>query len=38
MATATAPIKKGVADESPLHKIRITLSSLNVKSLEKGLS
>jgi hypothetical protein len=42
MATAYQPMKPGKAGlEEPLeqiHKIRITLSSKNVKNLEKGLS
>ena len=29
--------KKDAQEESPIHKIRITLTSRNVKSLEKGL-
>jgi hypothetical protein len=33
---AATVTKKGVSDEAPMHRIRITLSSRNVKSLEKG--
>jgi hypothetical protein len=34
---ATKPTKAGVEEgESPIHRIRITLTSRNVKNLEKG--
>ena len=39
MATAIKPVQKpGVeeAEAAPIHRIRITLTSKNVKSLEKG--
>jgi hypothetical protein len=35
-ATAMKDPTKPVADEAPIHRIRITLTSRNVKSLEKG--
>lgn len=35
---AAVVTKKGAADDVPMHHIRITLSSRNVKSLEKGSS
>ena len=35
MQMAATVTKKGVADEAAMHRIRITLSSRNVKSLEK---
>jgi hypothetical protein len=34
---ATKPVKTGVEEEGPaVHRIRITLTSKNVKNLEKG--
>ena len=30
------PVKPGVEESAPVHRIRITLSSRNVKNLEKG--